>query len=163
EPDAGSDMAALRAVGEQDAAGNWTLTGQKIFITSGHGKYHFVIARTGSGQGHGKGLKDLSMFLVRAYRDEPGGGRTRLATIGRMGERRGPRGPPPAALPFARTPAELVGKPGEGFAQMLELMNHARLGVGFEAIGLAESALRMARAYAAERRSMGKTIDRHEI
>jgi len=42
-------------------------------------------------------------------------------------------------------------------------MNHARLGVGFEAIGLCESALRLARAYAAERRSMGKTIDRHEI
>src|SRR5689334_18042082 len=46
---------------------------------------------------------------------------------------------------------------------MLELMNHARLGVGFESIGLCECALRMARAYAAERRSMGKTIDRHEM
>ena len=46
EPDAGSDMAALRAVGEQDADGNWYVTGEKIFITSGHGKYHFVIART---------------------------------------------------------------------------------------------------------------------
>ena len=45
EPDAGSDMGALRCVGEQDAEGNWTVTGQKIFVTSGHGRYHFVIAR----------------------------------------------------------------------------------------------------------------------
>ena len=68
-----------------------------------------------------------------------------------------------AALTFDKTPAELVGKPGDGFRQMLELMNHARLGVGFEAIGMCEAAFRMARAYAADRRSMGKTIDRHEL
>jgi alkylation response protein AidB-like acyl-CoA dehydrogenase len=46
---------------------------------------------------------------------------------------------------------------------MLTLMNGARIGVGFESIGLAESALRLAKGYAAERRSMGKTIDRHEM
>src|SRR5262249_23568736 len=51
EPDAGSDMAALRTVGEQAADGSWTVTGQKIFITSGHGKYHIVIARTGPAPG----------------------------------------------------------------------------------------------------------------
>ena len=43
EPDAGSDMAALRAVGEQDEDGNWYVTGEKIFITSGHGKYHLSL------------------------------------------------------------------------------------------------------------------------
>src|SRR3954471_20303163 len=43
EPDAGSDMAALRSVGTQAADGTWRLKGQKIFITSGNGKYHFVI------------------------------------------------------------------------------------------------------------------------
>ena len=46
EPDAGSDMAAMRCRGEQDEDGNWFVTGPKIFITSGHGKYHVVIART---------------------------------------------------------------------------------------------------------------------
>src|SRR5215831_18378222 len=162
EPDAGSDMAALRTVGEQDASGAWTLRGQKIFITSGHGKYHFVIAKTPQDGGEG-GLKDLSMFLVRAYEDGPGGRRTRLASLDRIEEKLGHHGSATAALTFDRTPAELSGKVGEGFAQMLELMNHARLGVGFEAIGLCESAYRMARAYATERRSMGKTIDRHEI
>ena len=68
-----------------------------------------------------------------------------------------------AALRFDRAPAELVGQPGGGFRQMLELINHARIGVGFESIGLCEAALRLARAYAAERRSMDRTIDRHEI
>jgi 3-(methylthio)propanoyl-CoA dehydrogenase len=173
EPDAGSDMAALRTVGKQDASGAWTVSGQKIFITSGHGKYHFVIARTpGAGHGNGAGsngeggnagLKELSMFLVRAYRDEPDGRRTRLASIDRVEEKLGHHGSATVALTFEDTPAELVGKPGDGFRQMLELMNHARLGVGFEAIGLCEAALRMARVYAADRRSMGKTIDRHEM
>jgi len=49
---------------------------------------------------------------------------------------------------------------GQGFELMLLLMNNARLGVGFEAIGLCESAYRLAKAYAAERKSMGKTIDK---
>ena len=166
EPDAGSDMAALRAVGTQDADGRWRVKGQKIFITSGHGKYHFVIARTPNGNGApvgDGGLKSLSMFLVRAYEDRPDGTRQRLASLDRLEEKLGHHGSATAALTFDDTPAELVGKPGDGFKLMLELMNHARLGVGFEAIGLCESALRMARAYAAERRSMGKTIDRHEM
>ena len=46
---------------------------------------------------------------------------------------------------------------------MLLLMNNARLGVGFECLGLQETALRLATAYAAERKSMGKTIDKHEM
>ena len=76
EPDAGSDMAALRADGEQDATGNWFVTGQKIFITSGHGKYHFVIARTERGKDPNDpfaGLDGLSMFLVPTYEDGPDG------------------------------------------------------------------------------------------
>jgi 3-(methylthio)propanoyl-CoA dehydrogenase len=67
------------------------------------------------------------------------------------------------AITFDRTPAELVGRPGDGFRHMLEIMNHARIGVGFQSIGLCEAALRLARGYAAERRSMGKTLDRHEM
>jgi alkylation response protein AidB-like acyl-CoA dehydrogenase len=166
EPDAGSDMAALRAVATQDASGNWTLSGQKIFITSGHGKYHFVVAKTEKGSGPDdpkSGLAGLSMFMVPAFRDEADGKRTRLATLDRIEEKLGHHGSATVAITFDRTPAQLVGKRGEGFRQMLEIMNHARLGVGFESIGLCEAALRLARAYAAERRSMGKTIDRHEM
>ena len=166
EPNAGSDVAALRTRAEQDTQGNWTVTGQKIFITSGHGKYHFVLARTEDAQKPGDplaGLDGLSMFLVKTYDDVPGVGRKRYVTLERVEEKLGHQGSVTAALSFERAPAQLIGRRGEGFAYMLVLMNNARLGVGFESIGLAEAAARMARAYASERRSMGKPLDRHEM
>jgi alkylation response protein AidB-like acyl-CoA dehydrogenase len=166
EPDAGSDMAALRAFAEQDEAGNWHLSGQKIFITSGHGKYHLVIARTETAKASADpmaGLKGLSMFLVKMYEDQPDGTRKNFITIDRLEEKLGHHGSVTAALSFDRAPAQLIGKRGEGFRYMLTLMNNARLGVGFESLGLCETALRAAKDYAAGRRSMGKTIDRHEM
>ena len=166
EPNAGSDMAALRTVGEQDADGNWFVTGQKIFITSGHGKYHFVIARTeavGDPNDPFAGLGGLSMMLVKTYEDQPDGTRKRWVTIDRVEEKLGHHGSVTAALSFDRAPAHLIGKRGEGFKYMLILMNNARLGVGFEGIGLCEAAYRTAKAYAEERRSMGKVIARHEM
>jgi alkylation response protein AidB-like acyl-CoA dehydrogenase len=166
EPDAGSDMGALRCKAEQEADGEWRITGQKIFITSGHAKYHFVIARTEKASASDDpfaGLSGLSMFLVPAYEDLPDGTRRRIVTIDRIEEKLGHHGSVTAALSFDRAPAQLIGKRGEGFKYMLTLMNNARLGVGFESIGLCEAAYRSARAYAEERASMGKTIDRHEM
>jgi hypothetical protein len=84
-------------------------------------------------------------------------------TLERVEEKLGHHGSVTAALSFDRAPARLVGKRGEGFKYMLLLMNNARLGVGFECIGLCEAAYRMAAAYAEERRSMGKAIARHEM
>jgi hypothetical protein len=166
EPNAGSDMAALRMRAEQDEKGDWSLTGQKIFITSGHGKYHFVIARTEEAKNPNDpfaGLGGLSMFLVKAYDDQPDGTRTRYVAIDRVEEKLGHHGSVTASLSFERAPAQLIGKRGEGFKYMLTLMNNARLGVGFESLGLAECAVRLAREYAEVRRSMGKSIARHEM
>jgi alkylation response protein AidB-like acyl-CoA dehydrogenase len=166
EPNAGSDMAALRTRAEQDERGDWFVTGQKIFITSGHGKYHFVIARTEEGKDPEDpfaGLAGLSMFLVKTYDVLPDGSRKRYVTLERVEEKLGHQGSVTAALSFERAPARLIGRRGEGFKYMLVLMNNARVGVGFESIGLAEAATRMARAYAEERRSMGKPIARHEM
>ncbi|MEM8606851.1 MAG: acyl-CoA dehydrogenase family protein [Myxococcota bacterium] len=165
EPDAGSDMAALRTVGEQDENGNWFVTGEKIFITSGHGKYHFVIARTEKADPGDpmSGLNGLSMFLVPTYEEDADGNRNRVVQISRVEEKLGHHGSATCGLVFEKAPAELVGKRGEGFKYMLTLMNNARLGVGFECLGLSESAYRTALAYAAERSSMGKTIDQHEM
>jgi len=166
EPSAGSDMAALRTRGEQDEDGNWYVTGEKIFITSGHGKYHFVIARTEKAADPNDpmaGLKGLSMFLVPTYREDEHGNRTRLASIDRVEEKLGHHGSVTATVIFDRTPAHLLGKRGEGFKYMLTLMNNARVEVGFESLGLCESAYRKAKEYAAERPSMGKTIDKHEM
>jgi alkylation response protein AidB-like acyl-CoA dehydrogenase len=166
EPNAGSDMAALRTRAELGPDGKFYLTGQKIFITSGHGKYHFVIARTEDATDPDdpfSGLGGLSMFLVKAYEDHPDGRRERFVTIDRIEEKLGHHGSVTAALSFDRVPAELIGKRGEGFKYMLMLMNNARIGVGFESIGLAEHAYRTALAYAQERHSMGKPIAQHEM
>ena len=165
EPDAGSDMARLRTQATQDADGQWRVTGEKIFITSGHGKYHFVIARTEEAKGDDAfaGLQGLSMFLVKAFDDLPDGTRVRHVEVSRLEEKLGHHGSVTAALLFDGAPAQLIGKRGEGFKYMLVLMNNARVGVAFESIGLGECALRMARAYAEGRRSMGKAIAQHEM
>ncbi len=166
EPHAGSDMAQLRTVGEQAPDGSWTVTGEKIFITSGHGKYHFVIARTEKADGGDDpfaGLGGLSMFMVPTYEEDANGKRRRIVQISRVEEKLGHHGSATAALVFDRAPAQLVGKRGEGFKHMLTLMNNARLGVGFESLGLCEAAYRAALDYARGRPSMGKTIDQHEI
>ncbi|MCZ6713246.1 MAG: acyl-CoA dehydrogenase family protein [Deltaproteobacteria bacterium] len=166
EPGAGSDMSALRTVAEQDEDGNWFVSGQKIFLTSGHGKYHFVIARserTATSDDPAAGLGGLSLFLVPAFEDRPSGVRKRFATVDRVEEKLGQHGSVTAAVTFDRAPAQLIGNRGDGFHYMLKLMNQARIGVGFQAIGLMECAYRTARDYAAQRSSMGKTIDRHEM
>lgn len=166
EPNAGSDMAQLRTRAERDENGNWFVSGQKIFITSGHGKYHFVIARTEDAKDPDDpfaGLSGLSMFLVKAYDDMPDGTRKRYVTLDRFEEKLGHHGSVTAALSFDRVPAELIGKRGEGFRYMLLLMNNARVGVAFESIGLGEAAYRAAKEYAEVRKSMGKPIARHEM
>ncbi len=158
EPDAGSDMGALRARAEQDEEGRWFVSGEKVFITSGHGKYHLVVARSEPRTG----LGGLSLFLVPAYEDGPEG-RRRFVQIGRLEEKIGHHGSATCALVYDRSPARLVGERGEGFRMMLLLMNNARLAVGFESLGLMESAHRLATAYAEERTAFGKPIARHEL
>ncbi|NUN14480.1 MAG: acyl-CoA dehydrogenase family protein [Myxococcales bacterium] len=165
EPDAGSDMAALRAKGEQLPNGSWVVSGQKVFITSGHGKYHVVIARTEPTKNADDplaGLKGLSLFLVPAYQDNHGV-RTRYATVDRLEEKLGHHGSATASVIFDQTPAQLLGKRGDGFKNMLMMMNNARIGVGFESLGLCEAAFRLASDYAEGRRSMGKPIAQHEL
>ncbi len=167
EPDAGSDMAQLRSKGEQDDEGNWFVTGQKIFITSGHGKWHFVIARTEKAadtEDAFAGLKGLSMFLVPAFERNKKGKIVRTTTtLDAVEDKLGHNGSATVAISFERSPAMLIGNRGEGFKYMLMLMNGARVGVGFESLGLCEAARRLAVDYAAERVSMGKTIDKHEM
>jgi len=165
EPDAGSDMAALRCKGYQIEDGSWRVDGQKIFITSGHGKYHFVIARTEETDESNPfaGLKGLSLFLVPSWSDGPKGKRVRHVMVEGVEEKLGHHGSATCTVRFEDSPAQLIGKRGEGFKHMLLLMNNARVGVSFESLGLCEAAYRLARGYAAERRSMGKTIDQHEM
>ncbi|MFT7521114.1 MAG: alkylation response protein AidB-like acyl-CoA dehydrogenase [Kiritimatiellia bacterium] len=165
EADAGSDMAQLRTRGEVDDAGAWTVTGQKIFITSGHGRYHFVLARTEDATADDPmaGLAGLSLFLVEAYSVDDSGDKVWRATVSRVEEKLGHHMSATVTVDFEQTPAQLIGKRGDGFKLMLLIMNNARISVGFESLGLCESAWRMARDYAQQRRSMGKAIARHEM
>lgn len=164
EPNAGSDMAMLSTRAVQDAQGKWAITGQKIFITSGHGKYHIVIARhTPHGGQPQPGLKGLSLFLVPTFETAEDGSQTRRVVIDRLEEKIGHHGSATCSVIFDKSPGILIGQVGDGFKHMLLLMNSARLGVGFEALGLSECAYRLAHEYAAQRVSMGKTIDKHEL
>lgn len=164
EPGAGSDLAALktRAV-ERDGA--WVLNGEKIFITSGHGHYQLVLAKTedekSSRDGLG-GLKALSLFLVPRT-IEKNGAQVRNVQLTKVEEKLGHHGSATVSLFYEDSVGELIGKRGEGFDYMLALMNSARINVGFESIGLAEAAYRQARAYAEERWAMGKPIAQHEL
>ena len=161
EPGAGSDLAQIRTTAKLDATGAWRLDGEKVFITSGHGKYQLVLARTEL-ESDAPGLKGLSLFLVEQWYKE---GRERIENvrIGKVEHKIGHRGSPTCSLIYDNSLGELIGARGEGFQLMLVMMNFARLGVGMEGLGVMEAAYRMARDYAAERVTMGKTIDRHEM
>ncbi|MDH3534360.1 MAG: acyl-CoA dehydrogenase family protein [Gammaproteobacteria bacterium] len=159
EPGAGSDLGAILTKGVLDENGTWRLTGQKIFITSGHGQHQLVLAKT---EDSDQGLKNLSLFWVpRKIQRE---GRTiNNVKIDRLEEKLGIHASVTTSLSYDNSEAELIGKRGQGFELMLMLMNNARLSVGFECIGLIEGAYRLAREFAAERVSMGQSIDQHEI
>lgn len=157
EPGAGSDLSAIRTTAVE-RGGKWYLNGEKIFITSGHGQYQFVLAKTEQDGG----LKALSLFLVRR-RIERDGKLVDNVTVTKVEEKLGHHGSATCSLQYEDSEGELVGRRGQGFELMLLLMNSARIGVGFEAIGNAEAALRMARAFASERVTMGKPIAQHEL
>jgi len=159
EPDAGSDLDAIRTRGVLGDDGTWRLTGQKIFITSGHGQHQLVLAKT---EDSGEGLKDLSLFWVprKIHRD---GKTVNNVVIDRLEEKLGIHASVTASLSYNNSEAELLGKRGQGFELILMLMNKARLVVGFECIGLIEGTYRLACEFAAERVTMGQSIDQHEM
>ncbi len=163
EPDAGSDLGRIRSKAVQ-RDGKWYLTGEKIFITSGHGQWHIVLAKTDIESGGKKldPLKELSLFLVPRI-IERDGKQVRNFEVSKVEEKVGHHGSATCALIYEDSEAELIGKVGQGFELMLQLMNNARVGVGFEAIGISEAAYRQAREYAHQRKTMGQTIDRHPI
>lgn len=163
EPGAGSDLGAIRTRAEL-RDGKWVINGEKIFITSGHGQYQFVLAKTEDDKGQAglEGLKALSLFMVprKIQRD----GRTfDNVKVTKVEEKMGHHGSATCSLLYDDSEGELIGTRGQGFELMLMLMNSARLGVGFEGIGNAEGAYRMAKEFAAERKTMGKSIDQHEL
>ena len=161
EPGAGSDLAEIRATATLADDGKWRVSGQKIFITSGHGQHHIVLARSEPPETH-PGLKGLSLFYVPAH-IEKDGQRVRNFEIGGIEKKMGQHSAVAATIHYENSVAELIGTRGHGFLGMLLLMNNARIAVGFEALGIMEASYRLAAGYADERVTMGKPIAKHEM
>ena len=92
----------------------------------------------------------LFFFSISVAQSKCGGSnghRKRSVQISRVEQKLGHHGSATCGLVFDRAPAELVGRRGEGFKHMLTLMNNARVGVGFECLGLSESAYRVRERY----------------
>jgi len=161
EPGAGSDLAKVKSKAALQDDGSWRITGQKIWITSGHGEHHIVLARSEPEETH-PGLKGLSLFYVPAH-VEKDGKRVRNIQIGNVEHKMGQHSVVAATLYFEESYGELIGSRGHGFLGMLLLMNNARIAVGFESLGIMESAHRRALEWANERVTMGKPISQHEL
>ncbi len=147
EPDAGSDLQAVKLQAYQDKNGQWRLRGVKRFITNGNGQILLVLARSEPGTKDGRGL---SMFVC--YGDD-------TVKVRRIENKLGIHGSPTCELQFNDTPALLVGKRRFGLIRyVMDLMNGARLAVSAQALGIAQAAYEEALNYARAREQFGKAI-----
>ncbi len=147
EPDAGSDLQAVKLTAYQDEKGNWFLRGVKRFITNGNGEVLLVLARTEPGT---KDARGLSMFVC--YGDE-------TIRVRRIEHKLGIHGSPTCELQFNDTPAQLVGTRRFGLLKyVMYLMNRARVGIGAQSLGIAQEAYEQALKYAKAREQFGKPI-----
>ena len=147
EPDAGSDLQAVKMEAYQDRRGRWYLRGVKHFITNGNGDVHIVLARSESGTKDGRGL---SLFVC--YNDES-------VTVRRIEHKLGIRGSPTCELQYNNTPAQLIGKRKLGLIRYgMDLLNGARLAVAAQALGISQAAYEAALKYAKARRQFGRPI-----
>ena len=164
EPQAGSDLGPVATRAEPAGDGTWRLFGQKIFITYGEHDLtdnivHMVLARIA---GAPPGSKGLSLFLVPKFLPAPDGSLGPRNDVFCRGveHKLGIHGSPTCTMIFGDGAGDgepgavgwLVGEAERGLATMFTMMNHARLMVGIQGVGIAERALQQATAYAAERR-----------
>lgn len=147
EPDAGSDLQAVKLSAYQNDEGKWFLRGVKRFITNGNADVHLVLARSESGTKDGRGL---SMFAC--YKDD-------TLVIRRIENKLGIHGSPTCELQFNDTPAQLVGARKYGLIKyVFDLMFRARLGVSAQALGISQAAYEEALTYAKSREQFGRSI-----
>ncbi len=157
EPQAGSDLAAVKTVAEP-AGDHYLLKGQKIFITYGEHDLaenivHLVLART---PGSPEGVKGISLFIVPKYipnADGSPGERNDVHCVS-LEHKLGIHGSPTAVLAYGDKDGAvgyLVGEENQGLAYMFTMMNLARHAVGVEGYALAERAYQKALGYARER------------
>jgi 3-(methylsulfanyl)propanoyl-CoA dehydrogenase len=160
EPQAGSDVGALRSKAVRAADGSYRLTGSKIFITYGEHDLtsniiHFVLARLPDAP---PGTKGISLFLVPKVMPD---GKRNDVRAHSVEHKLGIHASPTCTMVYGDkdgAAAFLIGEEHKGMACMFTMMNRARLAVGLQGVAIAERATQQAMQYARERKQMGKTI-----
>ena len=158
EPQAGSDLAAVRTRAVPQGDGTFRLYGQKIFITYGEHDYtdniiHLVLARTPDAP---DGVKGISLFLVPKFLvndDGSPGARNDVRCVS-LEHKLGIHASPTAVLAYGDAGGAvgyLIGEANRGLEYMFVMMNQARFSVGMEGVGLSERAYQRAVAFARER------------
>ena len=149
EPDAGSDLQAIKLRAFQDDDGNWLLHGVKRFITNGCGEVLLVLARSEPDRAGGLGL---SSFVCD---------RGPTVHIRRLEDKFGIHGSPTCEIFFDNTPCQLIGERQRGLVtHFMSLMNGARLGISAQSLGIAEATFRIARDYASSRKQYAVAIEK---
>lgn len=155
EPQAGSDVGALRTTAVPTGDGRYAIKGTKIFITWGEHDLaqnivHLVLART---PGAPSGSRGISLFVVSKFHvkaDGSLGARNDLRCVG-LEHKLGIHASPTCVMSFGDNDqcfGELVGHENEGLKAMFTMMNSARINVGSQGVQIAERALQGAKAYA---------------
>jgi alkylation response protein AidB-like acyl-CoA dehydrogenase len=151
EPDAGSDPGGMLTKAVQDGD-EWVINGTKNWITNlGIADFYVVFAVTDPQAGHSRGI---TAFVVEA--DRPG------FSVGKLEHKLGIRGSPTGQPIFddVRVPQEnVVGDVNRGFKVAMATLDHSRLGVAAQALGIAQGATDYAAAYARERKQFGQPIN----
>ncbi len=168
EPQAGSDLSALRTSAARHADGSYRITGQKIFITFGEHDLtdnivHMVLARLSDAPA---GTRGLSLFLVPKYLVKPDGslGARNDVRCQSIEHKLGIHGSPTCTMIFGDDGGAigyLIGEENRGLACMFTMMNNARLAVGLEGVGLCQRATQQAIEFSQLRRQ-GRAADAPE-
>jgi len=152
EADAGSDASAIRCQAVRDG-NDWVVNGTKSWITSGtHTGVVIAMIRTDTPEDRRRS-KGISAFILTP--DLPG------YQIGKKEDKLGMRASPTVQLVFdnMRVPADrMIGEEGMGFIYAMQSLEHGRLGIAAQAIGIARAAFEASAAYANERKQFGKSI-----
>ncbi|CDO10475.1 acyl-CoA dehydrogenase [Mycolicibacterium cosmeticum] len=163
EPELGSDVAAIRTKAARDADGNYTISGQKMWLTNG-GSSTLVAALVKTDEGAAKRHRNLTAFLI----EKPAGfgevkpGLTIPGKIDKMGY----KGIDTTELIFdgyAASADDVLGNaPGQGFFQMMDGIEVGRVNVSARACGVGIRAFELAARYAQQRATFGKPIAEHQ-
>jgi len=155
EPQAGSDVGALRTRAEDNGDGSWSIRGQKIFISWADNDFaanicHLVLARR---PGAPEGSRGISLFLVPKFIPDADGtpGPANSLSVVSLESKLGMHGSPTAVMQYEGARGWLLGEPDRGLAAMFTMMNNARLGVGLQGISAAEGAYQHALSWAMQR------------